>query len=164
VRFVAIAQAYKQKRPPANAKGVVSMQIDGIVEARVSETFAQFTLAQELAVTANRFGFFPGPALRRLFVGAPQLHLPENPFALHFLLQRAKRLVDVVVSYRYLHVRLTSLSKKRKHTNRPGIYRPGRREAAYNIQYFACEVILCGCVGKTVLPQNSLPAARLQPY
>ena len=55
-------------------------------------------LARELARPANGFGFLAVAALRRLLVEAPLLHLAKDAFALHFLLQDAERLVDVVVT------------------------------------------------------------------
>ena len=44
------------------------------------------------------------PLLGRLLVVATKLHLPEDAFALHLLLQRTQRLVDVVVTDMDLHV------------------------------------------------------------
>jgi hypothetical protein len=35
---------------------------------------------------------------------AAQLHLTEDAFALHFFLQRAQRLIDIVVTNENLHV------------------------------------------------------------
>jgi len=35
----------------------------------------------------------------------PQLHFAENAFTLHLLLQRPKRLIDIVVTNQYLHLR-----------------------------------------------------------
>src|SRR5690348_4278681 len=68
-----------------------------------SVAFALHSLAQELAVTPHRFGLFARPPLRRLLVIAAQLHFSEHPFALHFLLQGAERLIDVVVANEDLH-------------------------------------------------------------
>ena len=52
---------------------------------------------------ALRFGFFPRPAFRGLFIGAPEFHLPEHTLALHFFLQRAQRLIDIIVADHYLY-------------------------------------------------------------
>ena len=52
---------------------------------------------------ADRLGFLPGAFLRRLLVGPAPLHLPEDPFTLHFFLERAKRLIDVIVTDEYLN-------------------------------------------------------------
>ena len=72
------------------------------------ETFALQALAFQLAGAANGLGFLPGFAFRRLFIGTAKLHLAEDAFALHFLLQRLEGLIDVVISYRDLQ-RLFSL-------------------------------------------------------
>ena len=62
------------------------------------ETFALQALAFQLAGAANGLGFFPGFAFRRLFIGTAKLHLAEDAFALHFLLQRAQSLLDIVIA------------------------------------------------------------------
>lgn len=68
------------------------------------ETFAFQTLAFQLTGATHGFGLFSGAALRGLLVIATQLHFTENPFALHFLLERLQGLIDVVVTNEYLHV------------------------------------------------------------
>ena len=35
----------------------------------------------------------------------PKLHLAKDAFTLHFLLQSAERLIDVIVANQYLHLR-----------------------------------------------------------
>src|SRR5579885_832788 len=62
------------------------------------QALALHAFALKLAVTPDRFGPFAGPLLARLFVVAPQLHLAEDAFPLHLLLQRLQRLVDIVVA------------------------------------------------------------------
>jgi len=54
-------------------------------------------------VAALRFGFFARAAFGRLFIGAPEFHLPEHAFTLHFFLQRAQRLIDIIVADNYLY-------------------------------------------------------------
>ena len=71
--------------------------------ARRLVAFALQALAQQLARAADRLGLLAGPLLRRLLVAAPQLHLAEETFALHLLLEGAQRLIDVVVAYLNLH-------------------------------------------------------------
>ena len=72
----------------------------------VSEkTFALRFLARQLACPANCFSLLARPLFRRLFICLPQLHLAENTFALHLLLECPKRLIDIVVAYQYLHLR-----------------------------------------------------------
>src|SRR6185312_9952128 len=60
--------------------------------------FALHALALQLAIAAHRFGPLAGALLGGLLIGAAQLHLPEDAFALHLLLQRLQRLVDIVVA------------------------------------------------------------------
>src|SRR6202000_2426415 len=62
------------------------------------QTFALQALALQLAIAAHRFGALAGALFARLLIGAAQLHLPEDAFTLHLLLQRLERLVDVVVA------------------------------------------------------------------
>src|SRR5215831_16218070 len=68
-----------------------------------SVALALHAFAQQFAITAHRFGLFPRPPLRGLLVTAAQLHLSKHPFALHFLLQGAERLIDIVVANEDLH-------------------------------------------------------------
>src|SRR5262245_60142459 len=60
-------------------------------------------LAHQLAGPADGLGAFAGAALGRLLVVAAELHLAEDPFALHLLLQDAQRLIDVVFTDENLH-------------------------------------------------------------
>src|SRR6516165_2522506 len=68
-----------------------------------SVALALHPLAQQLAVAAHRLRPLAGAALRRLFIAAPQLHLPEHALALHFFLQGPQGLVDVVFADEDLH-------------------------------------------------------------
>jgi len=65
-------------------------------------------LAQQLAVPPHGLGLFAGLAFGRLLVGTAQLHFPEHAFALHLLLERLQRLIDVVVAYDYVNYDLAS--------------------------------------------------------
>src|SRR6185312_548100 len=67
------------------------------------ETFALHLLARELAGAADRFRLFPRFLFGGFLVMTAELHLAENAFALHLLLQRLEGLVDVVVANEYLH-------------------------------------------------------------
>ena len=49
-------------------------------------------------MAADCLGFFSCFTLRRLFVGAAQLHLTKYALTLHFLFQRLQGLVDIVVA------------------------------------------------------------------
>ncbi len=68
------------------------------------KTFALQTLALQLAGATDGFGGFAGAALGGLLEMASQLHFPENTLALHLLLERLERLVDVVVTDENLHL------------------------------------------------------------
>src|SRR6516164_1210769 len=68
------------------------------------QTLALQLLAGELTGATDCFCFLPGSPLGRLFIVAAQLHLAEETFALHLLLQRLEGLVDIVVADENLHV------------------------------------------------------------
>lgn len=74
--------------------------VDGGLEA-----FALDPLTLQLTCTANGLGLFAGAALGRLFVRTAEFHLTENPFALHFLFQRLKGLIYIVITNGDLHGR-----------------------------------------------------------
>jgi hypothetical protein len=78
-------------------------QLPPLTGRRGSVALALQPLAQEFAVAAHRFGLFPRPPLRGFLVVAAQLHFSEYPFALHFFLQGAERLVDIIVANEDLH-------------------------------------------------------------
>ena len=63
------------------------------------KTFALCALARQLARTTNGFRLLAGLLLGRLFIMAAKFHLAKDAFALHFLLQRLERLIDIVVAY-----------------------------------------------------------------
>jgi hypothetical protein len=66
-------------------------------------------LAGKLAGAAHRLRLLAGALLGWLLVVSAHLHFAENAFALHLLLERAKRLVNIVVADEYLHVSFLSL-------------------------------------------------------
>src|SRR5690554_5767998 len=68
-----------------------------------SEAFTLHALAQQLAMTAHRFGLLALLALGRLLEVATQLHLAEDTLPLQLLLKGAQRLVDIVVANVNLH-------------------------------------------------------------
>jgi hypothetical protein len=67
------------------------------------KTFALCALARQLARTTNGFRLLAGLLLGRLFIMAAKFHLAKDAFALHFLLQRLERLIDIVVANQNLH-------------------------------------------------------------
>ena len=86
-------------RTIARAAPIVSINSAGRLEA-----FALQPLALHLAGAADGFSRFARTALRRFFKMTAQLHLAKNPFALHLLLERLERLVDIVVANENLHL------------------------------------------------------------
>ena len=66
-------------------------------------TLALHPLAHQLANATGRFRGFAGAALGRLFIRTAVFHLAEHAFALQLLLQDAKRLVNIVFTYSYVH-------------------------------------------------------------
>src|SRR3954463_3513125 len=65
--------------------------------------FALGALALELAGAADRGGALAGTFLARLLVMTAQLHLAVDALALQLLLERAQRLLDVIVANDDLH-------------------------------------------------------------
>ena len=66
-------------------------------------TLALHPFAHQLANAACRFCGFAGAALGRLFIRTAVLHLAKHAFALQLLFENAQRLVNIVVSYGYVH-------------------------------------------------------------
>jgi hypothetical protein len=60
--------------------------------------FALGALALELAGAADRGGALAGALFRRFLVMTAQLHLAVDALALQLLLERAQRLLDIVVA------------------------------------------------------------------
>ena len=63
------------------------------------KTFALGLFTGQLTGATDRFRFFAGAFFRRLFVMLTKLHLAENAFPLHLLLQRLERLLNVVIAH-----------------------------------------------------------------
>lgn len=57
---------------------------------------AVLALALYFTPTAYSFGFFAFLLFRRLFVVTAQFHFAEDAFALHFLLENAQSLINIV--------------------------------------------------------------------
>src|SRR5260370_11344792 len=86
------------KQKPHGLPGVVVRSAgSGLV------ALALHALAHQLAGPADGLGALAGAALGGLLVIAAELHFAEDPFALHFLLQDAQRLIDVVFTNENLH-------------------------------------------------------------
>gem|GEM_PF-2601400 len=71
------------------------------------QTFTLQFLASQFARAANGFRLLARLLLARLFEVITKLHFPEDAFALHLLLQRFERLIDVVVTNENLHALLS---------------------------------------------------------
>src|SRR3954453_5449429 len=95
----------RTRAPPAAGRTAVRAGTGAEYRLRLhrQQALALQLLARELARAAHRFGFFPGFLLGGLFVMAAELHLAENPLALHLLLQRLEGLIDVVIADETLH-------------------------------------------------------------
>jgi hypothetical protein len=66
--------------------------------------FALRLFAGGLARPSYRLALFADALLRRLLVSATRLQLADDPFALHFLLQHAESLIDVIIPDENLHM------------------------------------------------------------
>src|SRR5260370_7545118 len=86
-----------KQKPPGLPGVVVRSAGSGLV------ALALHALAHQLAGPADGVGALAGAALGGLLVIAAELHFAEDPFALHFLLQDAQRLIDVVFTNENLH-------------------------------------------------------------
>jgi hypothetical protein len=85
--------ASRQQRPGEAHPGAIVIACDlGL------ELVALGTLAQKLAIPADGFRLLACPSLRRLLVVPSHAHFAVEALALHLLLQRAERLVDIVVA------------------------------------------------------------------
>jgi hypothetical protein len=62
------------------------------------EAFALGALASQFPRPADGFSFLARFPFGRLLEMVAALHLPEETFALHLLLQRFQRLIDVVIA------------------------------------------------------------------
>jgi len=98
-------------RPHGGAPSDVPRQVGGQLAApahgarrpagrqvALKQTLFLRPLARQLARAAHGLGLFAGPAFRRLFKILPHFHFAEHAFALQFLLQGAKRLIDIIVA------------------------------------------------------------------
>ena len=73
------------------------------------EAFALDTLAFHFTGSPHGFRRFSCSALGGFLVVTPELHLAEHAFALHLLLKRFQRLIDIVVTNENLHFDVVSL-------------------------------------------------------
>ena len=95
------------RRRTATAAGATTIAAGTGAEYRLrlhrQQAFALQLLARQLAGAAHGFGLFAGLLLGGLFVVTAELHLAENPLALHLLLQRLEGLIDIVIADENLH-------------------------------------------------------------
>ncbi len=64
----------------------------------LKQAFLLSPLAGQFTRPAHRLGLFTGPAFRRLFKILPHFHFAEDTFALQFLFQGPKRLINIIVA------------------------------------------------------------------
>ena len=74
------------------------------------ETLALGAFARQLTGAANCFCLFPCTLFRWLLIIVAQLHLSEDAFTLHLLLQRLESLINIVIANNYLHAQVTFIS------------------------------------------------------
>src|SRR5581483_672235 len=101
---------------------------------RGDQAFALGALASQLAGAAHRFRLLAGALLGGLFIVDVALHLAERAFALHLLLERFQRLVDVVVANENLDDDTSSSGaapsrRARQIAERPRFVHTGARQA-----------------------------------
>ena len=90
--------------PVGGAKSCGRIEIKELAAAFAGkETFALGALAGQLARATNGFRLLASSFLGRLFVVIAKLHLAEDAFALHFLLQSPEGLIDIVIANDDLH-------------------------------------------------------------
>ena len=70
---------------------------------RLNQTVAFHPLAVHLAGTANGSSLFAGALFGRLFIMATKLHFAINAFTLQFFLERAERLINIIIANHDLH-------------------------------------------------------------
>src|SRR6476660_6848139 len=94
-------------RATTTAAGTTTVATGAGTEHRLrlhrQQAFALQLLAGQLARASHSLGLFTGLLLGGLFVMPAELHLAENPLALHLLLQRLEGLIDVVIADENLH-------------------------------------------------------------
>src|SRR5206468_8117305 len=95
------------RAPPETGWAVVLTDIAVVALRRLGagRAFALGALALELAGAADRGGALTGALFRRLLVVTAQLHLAVDALALQLLLERAQRLLDIIVANDDLHKR-----------------------------------------------------------
>lgn len=95
---------YNLKSPKEWRLSAPLLSSDALVAAAAAhQTFALGLLTRQLAGATNRLGLLPGPLLRGFLEEIAHLHFAKDSLTLHFLLEGAESLVDVVVADRYLH-------------------------------------------------------------
>src|SRR5438128_2085324 len=91
-------------RPPCRCRrGGGASATDILIALGAGRAFALGALALELAGPADRSSALTRPLFRRLLVMTAQLHLAVDAFALQLLLERAQRLLDIIVANDDLH-------------------------------------------------------------
>jgi hypothetical protein len=76
-------------------------------------------LPRELAGAADGFRLLSRFPFGRFLIMAAELHFAENTLTLHLLLQYLERLVDIVVTYKDLHIQ--SFLRSRRKEDSPAV-------------------------------------------
>src|SRR3954467_5833295 len=101
-------------RPVLAGRWAASATDTSCARGLAGRAFALGALALELAGAADRCGALTRPLFRRLLVVTAQLHLAVDALALQLLLERAQRLLNIVVANDDLH-KVPSNSFKFRH-------------------------------------------------
>jgi hypothetical protein len=89
-------------RPRACRTGRTSGVLFFLLRGSGNQTFPNCLFPRKLVHAAYRIRPLPCRFLRRLLVKSASAHFPEHALALHLLLEHTERLLDVVVSNKYL--------------------------------------------------------------
>ena len=97
----------KEKAAPFRERPFLDLlQVLATLATSATAAHKAFTLgafASELARAANSFSLLASFFLRRLLEMIPALHLTEGTLPLHFLFQRAERLLHVIIAHNDLY-------------------------------------------------------------
>lgn len=69
----------------------------------LDDAFALGAFTSQFACAANSFSFFASFLLRRLLKVVTGFHFPEKAFALHFLFQGPKGLINIIIAHNDLY-------------------------------------------------------------
>lgn len=94
--------------PRAGPRGFSRTTEAAITPVCLQHTFALRFFPSQFTGPADRFGALACFFLRRFLEMLLKLHFPKHTLTLKFFLQRAQRLIDVIVANTNLHVVVTT--------------------------------------------------------